>query len=132
VNALTLVQGLARVRFGVKLTSSSDGDDETIVADALVYKAGSEQLTWKAPTIEIAEPVLDSISNSTTLGANIQSTGSEKNRVGWFVTNGKVKNPAAKSSEWSEIPAGDQTLFLTVRGTKSGAFSIKTKTVKVN
>ena len=116
--------GSARIRYGVKFTAT-DGDDESIVGDTLVYPDNATQQSWNAPSIEITKPTAVPLSGTTDLDATITNTNDETTRVAWFVSTGKVKVRRAKTTEWSDAAAGDQTLILTVRGAKSCGFAIK-------
>jgi hypothetical protein len=66
------------------------------------------------------------------LEGTVNSNGKESNRVGWFVSAGKIKNRKSRSTEWQDAPRGAQAVFFTVRGAKSGAFAIKSQTVTIN
>ena len=128
--ALIAKQGFARMRYQVKFTAS--GDDENVVGDTVIYAAGASQLAWTAPEIGITTPTATSASGTVALEGSIVSGGQENNRVSWLVSAGTVKNRRAKSTVWESVPAGTQTLFMTVRGMKSGAFSIKSQAVTLN
>jgi hypothetical protein len=122
--------GWARLRYQVKFNAA--GDDENIVGDTIVYPENSPALTWTAPTIAITKPSATVSSGTVDLEGTIDSAGNETNRVSWFVSSGKVKNRRAKSTVWQEAASGTQTVVMTVRGTKSGAFALKTQTVTLN
>jgi hypothetical protein len=124
-------KGLARLRYKVNF-STDVGDGESIVGDTLVYPPGSPQLEWQPPTISIDKPVQEAASGSMALEGTVNSNGKETNRVGWFVSAGKIKNRKSRSTEWQDAPQGTQAVFFTVRGAKSGAFAIKSQAVTVN
>lgn len=120
-------KGSLRLRYGVGF---DDGKrNEVIIGDTLVYSTNAPN--WTAPTISIDQPLTTEISSTSGISSTIQNTNDETNLVSWFVSSGKVKNRNAKSTEWSEIGSGEQTLIVTTRGKKSGAFAIKTAKVTV-
>ncbi|MCX6126653.1 MAG: hypothetical protein NTV34_18120 [Proteobacteria bacterium] len=123
------LKGNALSRYGVHFQGIED--EETIIGDTLVYSPTSAFVSWKDPAISIAEPVLTTIGTTTILLATVNNPNEETSKVSWFSSSGKIKNPNSKSTEWSEVSAGDQLLILTVRGRKSGSFAIKTARVKV-
>ena len=63
--------------------------------------------------------------------ASVDNDNDEELRVGWFTSKGKIKNRRAKSTKWETGGSGKQTLLLTVRGRKSGAFVFATQEVVV-
>lgn len=121
----------ARVRYNVKFQSPT-GDEESIVGDTLIYAPGSPQLTWATPAIEIVKPTQNASAGEVDLEGSINSTGSESNRVAWFVSAGKIKNRKSRSTVWEEAPTGGQAVIFTVRGAKSGAFALKSQAITVN
>lgn len=127
--AALAVKSPSRVRYGVTFNNGSK--TETMVGDILVYKEGSAELAWTAPTISIDQPLATTISSSTSISSTLQNSNPEKNQISWFVSTGKVKNRQAKSTDWSEISSGDQTLVVTSRGKSSGAFAMKVLKVTV-
>ena len=119
-----------RTRYGVAF---SDGTrTENIIGDTLVYKADAPEQAWTAPVIAIDQPLTTDISTTATISSTITNAISEDNRVSWFVSSGEVKNRRSKSTEWSKISTGDQTLIVTTRGAKSGAFAMKIMKVSVH
>jgi hypothetical protein len=130
VKVLLAKQGYSRLRYQVKFTAS--GDDENVVGDTIVYAEGAPQLSWTAPKIEITSPAATGAAGSVALEGSVIGTGDENNLVSWFVSAGTVKNRGAKSTLWQSVPAGTHTVFMTVRGRKSGAFAIKSQAVTVN
>ena len=130
---LTSIQtkGFARVRYNVKFQTAG-ADEESVVGDSLVYAAGSPQLQWQSPTISILKPTAGSTAGSVELEGNISSDGQETHRVAWFVSAGKIKNRKSRSTRWEDAPTGNQAVFFTVRGAKSGAFAIKSQAVNLN
>ena len=131
ITSQLLVRGFARVRSDVKFSTDS-GDSEVVVADTIIYAQGASQLGWTAPTIDIVKPDATGSAGNLDIEGSIVSTGDETNRVSWFVSSGKVKNRRAKISTWENASSGSQTLFLTARGTKSGAFAIKALNVSLS
>lgn len=119
-----------RTRYGV--TFSDGSRMENIIGDTLVYKADAPEQAWTAPSITIDQPLSTEISSTAAVSSTIKNSISEENRVSWFVSSGEVKNRRSKSTEWSKIAAGDQTLIVTTRGAKSGAFAMKIVKVSVH
>lgn len=123
-------QGFGRVRYKIKFTAGTEY--ESVVGDTIVYSPGSSQSSWKLPDISITKPSATANAGNLDLEGSISSDGNEPYRVSWFVSDGKIKNRRAKATTWSDAPKGPQTLIMTVRGTKSGAFAIKYQTVTIN
>jgi hypothetical protein len=123
-------QGYARLRYKVRFSAGSEY--EAVVGDTVVYPSTAPQLAWKSPEIAISKPVDAAASGTIDLEGTISSEGSESYRVSWFVSDGKVKNRRAKITSWSDATKGTQTLIMTVRGTKSGAFVLKSQSVTLN
>lgn len=122
--------GFARLRYGLKITAA--GETENIVGNALVYKAGSPELSWQAPTIDVASPSAGAlITGKQDLKATLKSGNGENLRVSWYVASGEVKNRRAKETEWEKAERGSKTIVLTARGLKSGAFAFKALDVNV-
>lgn len=130
VNLAIAKQGFARIRYDVKFSAGSDS--ETVVGDSIIYAAGSPQLEWKAPEITITKPSATANSGIIDLDGTIGSSANETNKVGWFVSSGKVKSRRAKTTSWTDTSAGSQAVIMTARGVKSGAFSIKYQDVTIN
>ena len=118
------------MRYKVKF--SVGADYETVVGDAVVYLPDAPQISWKSPDISIAKPAATGTEGTMDVEGIITSEGVEPYRVSWFVSDGKIKNRRAKATSWSDAAKGAQTLIMTVRGTKSGAFAIKSQTVTIN
>jgi len=130
ITAALARNGWARLRYQVKFNGSDD--DENVVGDTIVYPENAPTLAWTAPTIAITKPATTASAGSLDLEGTIDSQGNETNHVSWFVSSGKVKNSSAKSTLWQDAESGTQTVVMTVRGKKSGAFAIKTQTVTLN
>lgn len=130
VTSPLMLRGFARVRSHVEF-STAEGEREAIVSDTVVYAEGSTQLDWTAPTVDIITPSRTANAGKLDVEGSITSSGNETHRIAWFVSSGKIKNRRAKMTTWEEAAAGQQTLFFTVRGTKSGAFGIKAMNVNL-
>lgn len=124
-------KGLLKTRYAVKFVATN-GDQETIVGDSLIYPLGSPQLLWTSPTISITKPGTSVSTGKIDLEGSITSTGSESNKVAWFVSSGKLKNRKARTTQWEEASKGSQAIFFTVRGAKSGAFAIKSQVISLD
>lgn len=122
--------GFLRFRYGVKITSGTE--EEKIVGNFLVYPKDATETSWTAPAVDIVTPEAGAgASGDQDLKAAITNPIGEKMRVGWFVSDGKVKNRRAKETEWETPGAGTHTVLVTVRGLKSGAFAMKAMDVTV-
>jgi hypothetical protein len=124
--------GFARVRYGLTLTDG--GEEEKIVGTLLVYPEGSSELAWATtpPSIDVTEPAASAtVSGKLDIKAAITNPIGEDMRVGWFVSDGEVKNRRAKETEWDKAGAGPQTVIVTARGMKTGAFTLKAVDVTV-
>ena len=115
--------GFTRLKYGVLLRSGSE--EEKIVGNLIVYPEGASELTWQNPSAEIAAPTSDQVLDPVIdLKANLISPNpGESLRVGWYVSSGKVQNRRAKETQWEGSSSGVQTIMITVRGLKSGAFA---------
>ena len=125
------LRGFARVRSNIEF-STGNGDSEDIVSDTIVYGDGSPQLNWTAPTVDIIKPSASAAAGKLEVEGSIASSGNETHRIAWFVSSGKIKNRRAKVSTWEDASTGSQTLFFTVRGSKSGVFGIKAINVNLS
>jgi len=123
-------QGYVRLRYNVAFSQGTD--EESIVGDTIVYAPNSPQLNWTAPTIAITKPAPTASAGTVELDGNIDASGTESNRVSWFVSGGKVKNRRAKTTSWQDAPKGSQAIFMTVRGTKTGAFALQSLAVTID
>jgi hypothetical protein len=122
-------QGYARMRYKVKF--SADSESESVVGDTVIYPPTALQTSWKSPEISISKPAAAAGAGKLDVEGVITSDAVEPYRVSWFVSDGKIKNRRAKVTSWSDAPKGPQTLIMTVRGTKSGAFAIKSQAVTI-
>lgn len=122
--------GYGKLRYKVKFEATSD--DETIVGDTLVYPSGSPQLTWTGTDISLDKPAATTSRGIVNLESTVTSNGQESNRIAWFVSAGAVKNRRARITTWNISDAGPQTVIVTARGSKSGAFAIKTVSVTLD
>jgi hypothetical protein len=115
--------GSARVRYGIKL--ATDGEEEKIVGDYLVFPEGADELSWTNPTLDVTSPTEGGTTDGTVdLEVNIVDNNDEPIRVGWFASDGEIKNRLAAVTEW-EPGSGNQTIIATARGRKSGGFSLQ-------
>lgn len=130
VNLAIAKQGFARVRYNINF--SSGAESENVVGDSIVYSAAAPQLTWSAPEIAITKPGESAATGGIDLDGTITSAGNETNRVSWFISSGKVKSRRARTTKWTDAARGTQTVIMTARGTKSGAFAIKAQAVSLN
>lgn len=112
-----------RLRYGIRLVSGDES--ENVVGNALIYPAGAPQLTRVPPTIAITKPAAKDVSGTEDLEATITDPANENMRVGWFSSDGKVKNRRARVTEWETPGAGPATLIVTIRGRESGAFAFQ-------
>jgi hypothetical protein len=113
--------GFARLKYGVVMRSGDE--EEKVIGNLLVYPPGSQELSWQAPSAEIAAPPAGALEagGSIDLKANLVSPNAGENlRVSWFVSSGKVQNRRAKETKWQDPKTGTQTVMVTVRGLKSG------------
>lgn len=130
ITAAIAKQGFARVRYNVKFSNNTE--EENVVGDAIIYADGAPQLAWKSPEIAITKPGESSAAGSIDLEGTINAFNAESNRVSWFTSSGKVKNRRAKVTSWTDQTPGSQAVIMTVRGSKSGAFAIKSQAVTIN
>lgn len=118
-----------RLRYGIRLVSGDES--ENVVGNSLIYPAGSEILARQPPTIAITKPATTDVSGTEDLEATITDPNDEAMRVGWFVSDGEVKNRRARVTEWKTPGAGPATLIVTIRGRKTGAFAFQVLDVNV-
>lgn len=115
-------QGFVRLRYGLKVTSA--GEEEIIVGNAVLYANGDARPDYQPLAVEIVTPENQTqLSKDASLEANINNPNSEDVKIGWFVSSGTVKNRRARITTWQNIASGTQTVIVTVRGLKSGAFA---------
>lgn len=115
--------GYARLKYGVRLRSGEE--EEKIVGNLLIYPQGAPELSWQAPSAAvIVSTEGGALEGTIPLKANLVSHNQGENlRVGWYVSSGKVQNRRAQETVWEEAESGAQTVVMTVRGLKSGAFA---------
>jgi len=117
--------------------ATAGGDEDTVVGDALVYPAGTPDLTTAQSSgnaqidILVPTPGATVAAKDQELNAAITGNGDEKMRVGWFASGGKVKNRNAIQTKWEASGSGSFSLLVTARGLKSGAFTYKVVDVTV-
>jgi hypothetical protein len=125
--------GFARLRYGMRLTSGAE--EEMIVGNVLVYPAGAAELAWTVQTVDVMAPTAGAVvsGEEVEMKGVINKTIDENIRVGWFVTDGRLKNRRAKDTEWQtdDAKAGAATVIFTTRGLKSGAFAMKAVDVTI-
>lgn len=122
-------QPFARLRYGIRLVSGSES--ENVVGNSLIYPAGSAELARVAPTVAITKPALVDVSGTEDLEGAVTDSAEENMRIGWFASDGEIKNRRAKITEWATPSAGPATLILTARGMKTGAFAFQVMDVNV-
>ena len=115
--------GFTRLKYGLLMRAGEE--EEKVVGNILVYPPGSPELSWQAPSAEIATPNTAGVeSGSIDLKANLVSPNAGENlRVSWYVSSGKVQNRRAKETKWQDPKAGAQTILMTVRGLKTGVLA---------
>ena len=120
--------GFARIRYGLRAIS---GSEEEIIVGTLVLYANSENRPAYEPLgVSIDLPLdVTSFGEQTNLQATIDNKNSENVKIGWLVSSGTVKNRRAKSTQWQDVAAGQQTVVVTVRGMKSGSFAYAVRDV---
>ncbi len=118
-----------KLRYGIRLVAGDES--ENVVGSSLIYPAGSPQLARLAPTIAITKPTDADVSGTEDLEATITDPENENMRVGWFASDGPIKNRRAKTTEWETPGAGPATLIVTIRGRDTGAFAFKVLEVNV-
>jgi hypothetical protein len=122
--------GFVRLRYGIILKSGSE--EEKIVGNYLVYPKNSPQLDWKTPEIRVAAPTDNAVvSGETDLDGSIEDSLDDSWRVGWFASEGKIKNRRASVTTWETDSAGSQSVIFTARGLRTGAFMFKVIDVNV-
>ncbi len=118
-----------RLRYGIRLVSGDES--ENIVGNSLIYPSGSPELARVAPTVAITKPAVADVSGTEDLEATITDSENENMRVGWFASDGPIKNRRAKTTEWETPGAGPAMLIVTIRGRDTGAFAFKVLDVNV-
>jgi hypothetical protein len=127
--------GYAKLAYGVTLTSGSE--EEKIVGSVLVYPEGREELGYYRDqpfSVAIASPNASAAVSSEVdvTAAPGSAQGGEGVKIGWFVSSGKIINRRAKETSWQEAEKGQQTIIVTARGVRSGAFSLDIRDVTVD
>lgn len=123
--ALSAEDGRLVYRYGIKLESGSELEE--IVGNILVYPATAEQTNYQPIGVTINTPTVNAAVGAgakQSLSGNVTKPQDENVRISWFVSSGKVKNRRAAETEWEPETAGNQTIFMTARGMKSGSFAV--------
>lgn len=115
--------GFSRLKYGLVMRAGDE--EEKVVGNLIIYPPGAPELSWQAPSVEIATPAAGSVdSASIDLKANLVSPNPGENlRVSWYVSSGKVQNRRAKETKWQDPKSGTQTIIVTVRGLKTGVLA---------
>jgi hypothetical protein len=136
--------GILRIRYGFKVKAKEE--EEIVVGDFLVVEKGSESLDWKEPKITIENPltsgaeVLDKTDKDKEdkekrfdmIASLIKDDSFEEDvKVGWFVSDGKVKNFRSLETTWSlgEDDKGEYTVLIALYGVRSRFFSFTARKV---
>lgn len=114
------IDGFVRLRYAMLV---SDGSRELEEAgDFIVYK----DATIAGATHTLFGSTIDSPAQNETVGgktldisSTLQNAQGEPVKIGWYVSDGKVKNRRAESTEWELPGSGEYTLVFTVRGKES-------------
>jgi hypothetical protein len=115
-----------QAKYGFEITAG-DGD-EKVTGSFLVVPAGSPELAWTNPGIDITQPADGAalpIKSDIDMEAVTQDLNGEDIILGWFVTDGAVANRRASSTTWRATDAGAQTVLVTAHGAQSRGFSLK-------
>lgn len=114
--------GFARIRYGLRVRSG--GEEEIVVGTLVLYPTSEARPNYEPLTVTIDSPLAtDVVGNQTALEATVENKNTESVKIGWFVSSGTVKNRRARSTEWQDVESGPQTVVVTARGMKSGAFA---------
>lgn len=117
--------GAGQVRYGFRVTDTSDGEDEKIIGNFLVYPQGAPELAWEHPKVSVtnlADAGKLAADSEVAVTAALVNPNTEELTVGWFASGGEIANRRAKETTWKTPGAGPQTLLVTVRGKKSRGF----------
>ncbi len=122
-----------RVRYGLTIVGAKK--TEYVVGSFMTYKAGSPELLWQAPAVDIEKPTdQESLSipkKGLEMIGKVTNPNDEETKVGWYVSSGEIENRRAYATKWREAKDGKQTVILTARGKKSKAFTLKVIEVNV-
>ncbi len=121
------------LRFQYELLIEGAERSLPISGDFLAYRDASvPEAAWNFQGSSIVQPASTSPGGTTIdIEAAIKNEQNEPLRVAWFVSDGKIKNRRASSTEWEAPGAGDYTLIFTVRGKQSRSATLLIKTVTV-
>lgn len=122
-----------RVRYGVTVVGAKK--TEYVVGSFMTYKAGSTELNWQVPTVDIEKPTnLGEVSipeKGLEIVGKVNNPNDEDIKMGWFVSSGEIENRRSRTTKWRKPKDGKQTLILTAHGKKSKAFTLKVIEVNV-
>lgn len=122
------VPGFARIRYGLRVKSA--GEEEVVVGTLVMYPTVETRPAYQPLTVHIDTPIEGAtLSSEAPVEAIIENKNGENVKVGWFVSSGELKNRRARKTEWRKIEGGAQTVVVTVRGLKSGAFAYAVRDV---
>jgi hypothetical protein len=122
------VPGFARIRYGLRVKSA--GEEEVVVGTLVMYPTAETRPAYQPLTVNIETPIEGAtIGSETPVEAIIDNQNGENVKVGWFVSSGELKNRRARKTEWRKVEGGTQTVVVTVRGLKSGAFAYAVRDV---
>ena len=123
-------QNFIRFRYGMLIRSGTD--EERIIGNIVVYKEGSKELSWSAPSLTLENPKQGTtLKGKQPIKITIDSANEENFRVSWLVNSGEIKNRRGMETEWEPGAAGDYTMIASARGLKSGAFQFKAVDFKI-
>jgi hypothetical protein len=120
--------GAGQVRYGFFLKSGDE--EEKMVGSFMVYPKDSPELAWTNPEIAVVTPTEgETVSGDVDLEATIVDPNDEGLKLGWFVSDGEIKNRRAKETVWAAPGAGEHTLIVTAHGKRSRGFAMKVVSV---
>lgn len=122
------------IRFQYQLRLSHEGRDLPLAGDFVAYRDASvPEASWNFQGSRITQPESsNSRGNKVEIAAEVVNQQGEPLRVAWFVSDGKIENRRASSTEWEAPGPGEYTLIFTVRGKQSrtGTLAIKSLTLE--
>ncbi|WP_141732157.1 hypothetical protein [Oligoflexus tunisiensis] len=125
-------EGFVRLRYTLVV---SDGSRELpVVGDFIVYRdntvpGASENLFGSTLDLPLPnEPVTDKVVK---IASTLQNPQDEPVKIGWYVSEGEIKNRRAANTEWELPGSGDYTLIFTVRGKESRNGDIQIRSVSM-
>jgi hypothetical protein len=124
--------GAGQVRYGFII--KTDKAQEKMVGSFLVYPEDAPELAWINPEISVNTPAADTTiaaESEIEVNAVLKDHNKEELKLGWFVSDGEIKNRRASTTQWKTPAAGPHSLILTARGRKSRGFSLQVITLTV-